>query len=180
MTRPVVPTPPCTISGAASGIKAPRIAALDANAEVTAPDGAQQQRDHQRRPQTSDAAADRFNRAVALKRAHVGHDAADEQHDAPGDLPLGAEHRPRKRELQHGADGQRGEADAEAEPQRRDGDADQGQERARLLEARMRSWIRVGAGIVIGAVASERRDHIALAAAVRPKIATMIRPRTML
>ena len=116
MTRPVASTPPFTINGVASGIKAPRMPALDANADVTAPDGAQQQRDHERVAETGDASAGGLDRAVALKRAHVGHDAADEKHDGPGDLSLGAGAGLRKGELKHGAGGQRRESNARPKP----------------------------------------------------------------
>ena len=110
----------CAMNGAASGIIAPRIPALDANADVTAATAQSSSAASERAAEPGDARADGVHRAVALQRGDVGDDAADEQHDAPGDPLLGAGAPFGKRELQDHGRAEREEADVEAEAERGD------------------------------------------------------------
>ena len=135
-TRPVVLISPRTMNGTASGIIAPRMPALDANADVTAPTAQISRRGQERAAQSGNAVADRLHGSVTLQRGDVRHDPADEQHDAPGDLLLGSGTRCRKEQLEQHRGGEGDESDAEPEHERRDGHGDERQQRADLIDAK--------------------------------------------
>ena len=172
--------------------------ALDANADVTAPTAQISSAVTSGIADGREALPHRRHGAVALQRGDVGHDAADEQHDAPGDALFGASLVAGKASCSTAPAANATKPIGRLEDERGDGDAGERHDRADLIDAptRFRRLLQVrrrrqsaprrrrppkatkmiaAEHDVVGEVAEEQRRHRHLEAAARDRLSARSR-----